>query len=224
MHGVYKRKQEKLRPDYFVNKYHLDFSFTIMDNYYPIDRYRADVMRKIGIDVYRFEFMGDCIKRYKVRNNHLIDKNKYYGVLKEDWDSFVKSEKSYPFLKLWYEVSSEANDFIMHEMIRKTNLMQSTFNYYYLDETFGMEDNFEERSDKREKKGFPELDFSIKEYSEEIKKYLPILFEEYVNRLYDESVECDEPEDKNYLMLNLAGGVYNRLVRNEIALEEEAKG
>ena len=70
MQGFYKVTKEKMRPDYFISKYELEFSAPIMERYYPVDMHRARVLRAIGFQVYRFDIQGEIIKIYKVRNNH----------------------------------------------------------------------------------------------------------------------------------------------------------
>lgn len=215
MHGVYKVTKEKMRPDYFISKYELEFSAPIMERYYPVDMHRARVLRAIGFQVYRFDIQGEIIKIYKVRNNHRFYKDKYYGVLKKDWDTFVKSEESYPFIYLWYMASSEANEYIGHYMFVKEGYMSGKFNYRYLEETNAMDEYLEKRGDKREAAGLPEKYFTVKENAKDVWEYLPLLTVEYANRLYDEALYCNEQEDINMLLLRMTEAMCKRLVSKE---------
>lgn len=201
----------KLRPDFFISKYSLDIDPEIDNEMYPVDEYRAKSLLRVGIPVYRFDIFGDKIKRYKVRNNHVLHSDEYYGVSKVDWDAFIKSESSYPFVYIWNKVSSAANEIYVDKTVNDDRLADSDYNETYVDESSCLENFFDERNDKREKKGLPDVCFSVDKNFDDIMKYTVPLIIEYASRLYDNEVSCGCDSNYESLLLALAGSVFTRL-------------
>ena len=201
----------KLRPDFFISKYSLDIDPEIDNEMYPVDEYRAKTLLKAGIPVYRFDILGDKIKRYKVRNNHVLHSDEYYGVSKADWDAFIKSENSYPFVCIWDVVSSAANEIYVDKTVNEDRLADSDYNEIYVDESSCLENYFDERNDKREKKGLPNVYFSADKNFDDILKYTVSFVIEYAMRLYDNEVNCGCDSNYKNLLLGLAGLVFTKL-------------
>ena len=201
----------KLRPDFFISKYSLDIDPEIDNEMYPVDEYRAKTLLKAGIPVYRFDILGDKIKRYTVRNNHVLHSDEYYGVSKADWDAFIKSENSYPFVCIWDVVSSAANEIYVDKTVNEDRLADSDYNEIYVDESSCLENYFDERNDKREKKGLPNVYFSADKNFDDILKYTVSFVIEYAMRLYDNEVNCGCDSNYKNLLLGLAGSVFTKL-------------
>ena len=212
----------KLRPDFFISKYGLDIDPEIDNEMYPVDEYRAKTLLKTGIPVYRFDILGDKIKRYKVRDNHVLHSDEYYGVSKADWDAFIKSENSYPFVCIWDVVSSAANEIYVDKTVNDDRLADSDYNEIYVDESSCLENYFDERNDKREKKGLPEVYFSVDKNFDDVLKYTVSFVIEYAMRLYDNEVNCGCDSNYKSLLLGLAGSVFTKLsYRTEMPRTDE---
>ena len=212
----------KLRPDFFVSKSSLDFEKEIDDEMYPVDEYRAKVLLKLGIPVYRFDILGDKIKRYKVRHNHVLNGDEYYGVSRVEWDAFIKSESSYLFVYLWNNVSSAANKIYVDKAVNDGRLAESNYNRIYIEESGCLENYFDERNDRRESEGLHDVYFSADKNFDDILRYtLPLLIE-YASRLYKNEVYCGCDSDYVRLLLKLTGSVFTRLsCKNEPVRESE---
>lgn len=164
-----------LKPDYYADDSVLKITECFKDDFYALSAERAKILFNLGLPVYKLTAV-----ELKSRVNYAADIMEYrsYGIYKEVWELFLRTEDGENFVQIWGFVSNIAQSFKGDMMVNVENgaAVPMCYEEIYADESSCIENYFDEKDDEEES-------LLIGDVRTKVKKYLVPLVFEYSDRL-----------------------------------------
>lgn len=197
------RYNYKLKPDYYADETVLHITESFKDDFYVLSAARARILFHLGLPVYELTSVELKCKVYTAAD---IVEYRHYGILKDVWELFLRTERGENFVQIWSFVSNNAQSLKGAMMINVENgsAVSTCYEEIYADESSSIENYFDEQEDE-------EKPILIGDIHTKVKMYLVPLVFEYSDRLFEMFFEAGARVNRKEILIKLLANTTQNL-------------